>query len=137
MRIKRLTGLLPAIISTALQVSLKTAPCPPFPQEHPAGIAASLGCHELVDAQPDSNQWLFTGCFYTVTTIQAVILLGEVVGGWHPYGYLPRPWSLLLCLRSGSAASPGGRLETAVAGCHSDEAFAQHPSNSAALVKVV
>lgn len=53
MRVKKLTGLFPTMISTALQVSLETE----RPRSHPGSILllfppASLCCHELVGAQP-------------------------------------------------------------------------------------
>lgn len=53
MRVKRLTGELPAIISRALQVSLKAAgaQCPPR-SILLAPSPASLGCPEVVSAQP-------------------------------------------------------------------------------------
>lgn len=53
MRVKRLTGLLPAIISTALQVSLKTEGAPHPPGSIPLlSLPVSLGCHEFVSSQP-------------------------------------------------------------------------------------
>lgn len=92
----------------------------------------------MLSQLPDSNQRLFSGCFNTLfTKIRAVVWAGKgsrgVASLWiHP----PPPWSLWLCLQSISAASLGGRLETAAAGCHSDGAFAQLPSDPAALAEV-
>lgn len=56
MRVKRLTGLLPAIISIALQVSLRTA----GPHGRSILLPASPGCCELVGAQlghPERKRW--------------------------------------------------------------------------------
>lgn len=53
MRVKKLTGLFPTMISTALQVSPETE----WPRSHPGSILlvfppAGLCCRELVSAQP-------------------------------------------------------------------------------------
>ena len=136
MRVKRLTGLLPAIISTALQVSLKpVASC--CLRCQPAWGATSLS---VLSWLPESSQRLVLGLFlHLIAVIQAAVLVGEWRGRLTslrmPFP-TPPSWSFSLCLRSGSAASLGGRLETAAAGCHSDGAFAQPPSNSAALAEV-
>lgn len=139
MRVKRLTGLLPAIISTALQVSLKTEGAPHPPGSIPLlSLPASLGCHEFVSAQPVTGVKPVAGFGIFLTPCYnhpgCGFGRGVCVSGGIPMDTSPPlrpplpPWSLWLCLQSGSAASLGGRLETAAAGCHSDGAFAQHPS---------
>lgn len=134
MRVKKLTGLFPAMISTALQVSLRAE----RPRSHPG---ASCSCSRaavslsVLSQLPGSHRRLSSGGLNR--KIRAVLWAGKgsrgVASLWiHP----PPPRSLSLCLQSVSAASLGCRLETAAAGCHSDGAFAQHPSNSAALAEV-
>jgi len=86
MRVKRLTGLLPAIISTALQVSLKpVASC--CLRCQPAWGATSLS---VLSWLPESSQRLVLGLFlHLIAVIQAAVLVAEWRGRltslWMPF----------------------------------------------------
>lgn len=89
MRVKKLTGLFPTMISTALQVSLEEE----WPCSHPGAsccyshqptcAAMSLS---VLSQLPESDQCLFSGC---VTKIQAVPWVGKGRGGGIPMDTSP------------------------------------------------
>lgn len=69
MRVKELTGLFPAMVSTALQVSLEAE----WPCSHPGAScwcthqpACAAMSSSVLSQLPESNQCLFSGCFNTL-----------------------------------------------------------------------
>lgn len=136
MRVKRLTGLLPAIISIALQVSLRTA----GPHGRSILLPASPGCCELVGAQlghPERKRWKSDLSIHFFFFNQKSSLDKRVLAGCSPVATSPAPVLLAvpweqLCSIPALGRSPGD----SAAGCHSDGALAQHPSDSAGLAQV-